>query len=256
MIPPSVQHHIDRYFGTCTVWTAQHAGGTRHLHFRSQIAGQHWVLRLAPAWDPPPGVDPHREARLVRRLQHLPWMVEVVLVDPDLGLMLMRDAGPVLSHCNAVHRAAISAAVCELHSIPGATERIEYLPLFDRYREQFQDRENLRLVDQAEALLAGLPKLGSCLVHQDLHKGNLCWAGQLKILDWEYAGVGNPWIDYASLVRSLDFSIAELRCLPRLAALNPDELRQGLFQAIKFVDLLELIWVNYLKMHNEIGKGC
>ena len=70
-------------------------------------------------------------------------------------------------------------------------------------------------------LVDELPDKAFCLVHHDLHPGNLMWGHvqenvsdrdhcnnqekpgkyQFKVIDWEYAGKGCPWLDIAMVCR-------------------------------------------------------
>ncbi|MBC7984172.1 MAG: phosphotransferase [Candidatus Obscuribacterales bacterium] len=40
---------------------------------------------------------------------------------------------------------------------------------------------------------------GACLCHNDIHHLNVIDDGKLRLIDWEYAGIGDPYFDLASL---------------------------------------------------------
>ncbi|MFK7159965.1 phosphotransferase [Marinospirillum sp. MEB164] len=50
-----------------------------------------------------------------------------------------------------------------------------------------------------------------CLIHQDLHLENLLLVDQRDwvLLDWEYGGLGNPWLDAVAVDRWLGWTPAE-----------------------------------------------
>jgi thiamine kinase-like enzyme len=56
------------------------------------------------------------------------------------------------------------------------------------------------MADEANLLLADLrfTPYRECLCHNDLVAGNILEGSQgLKFIDWEYAGLGDPWFDLA-----------------------------------------------------------
>jgi thiamine kinase len=53
----------------------------------------------------------------------------------------------------------------------------------------------------AEALaMSQTDKRAACVVHQDINHTNLLVADRLYFLDWEYAGIGDPALDLASIM--------------------------------------------------------
>jgi len=79
-----------------------------------------------------------------------------------------------------------------------------------------------------------------CLCHNDVHHLNIIDAGQLRLVDWEYAGVGDPYFDLASVC-----------CYHALS----DDLRRALLRAYwgyyssdSFNRLQRMCWVfNYIR---------
>jgi thiamine kinase-like enzyme len=53
------------------------------------------------------------------------------------------------------------------------------------------------------------------LCHNDVHHLNLIDTGELKLLDWEYAGVGHPYFDLASVAFYAEFNMEERALLLR-----------------------------------------
>ena len=125
----------------------------------------------------------------------------------------------------------------------------DYAHLFEKYRKAFKSDyatsyNNLRLVDEVENKLNSLPTTPSCLTHHDLHPGNICKDdNQFVILDWEYAGIGNPWCDAAALQSKFGILTADMAGLPAFKHLNRAQLEQGITDAIVLVQSLEELWV-------------
>ncbi len=56
--------------------------------------------------------------------------------------------------------------------------------------------------------LAALPRTASALCHGDLHRHNLVVADRLRLLDWEYAHVADPFWDLAGWISNNDWPAA------------------------------------------------
>ena len=53
----------------------------------------------------------------------------------------------------------------------------------------------------AEALVrSGSMRRAGCIVHSDLHHGNVLTADRVYLIDWEYAQVGDPLFDLACII--------------------------------------------------------
>ena len=217
---------------------------TRHSLYVLQQDGTSWVLRIEPDDAISPGVDHHREKAIIERIKHLNCAPVVKVNRPDLGVLLMQHAGCVLGE-HQIDTANVLAAVSQIHSIVDVPP-IDYSKLFEQYRTALVGEGLRQLIDETERMLASLPDIDQCLVHHDLHTGNLCWHHQsLTIIDWEYAGLGIPWLDYAVLARDLNADRASLRSFTRLACLSDADFDQGIATAVGIVDQLEAIWQHY-----------
>jgi thiamine kinase len=62
------------------------------------------------------------------------------------------------------------------------------------------------------------------------------------IIDWEYAGVGNPWLDACMLYSACQVSADKISVLPAFASLSNEAFSQGLDQAVQVGQLLEQLW--------------
>lgn len=119
----------------------------------------------------------------------------------------------------------------------------------------------LQQIANVEDGLAALPKLPACLVHHDLHRGNLALdvlsgAQQLIILDWEYSGLGNAWFDAAAMHRFLKISPELLQALPAFhdfdkhQSLAINEFNEGLATAIQLSEIIDALWYWARKLLN------
>lgn len=108
----------------------------------------------------------------------------------------------------------------------------------------FWDRRELREV--AAALSSGATH---CLCHNDVHHLNLIYADRLWLVDWEYAGIGDPSFDLASICCYHGYGETERRLLLRYylgrdsdAAYARLELACWLFEYIR--DVWQVLRVN------------
>jgi thiamine kinase-like enzyme len=70
------------------------------------------------------------------------------------------------------------------------------------------------LLQQAALLDQAVGPSETVLGHNDLLAGNILWgAGRLWLIDWEYAGLGNPLFDLGGIASNNGFDLAEERVL-------------------------------------------
>lgn len=254
VMPLKARNALDRHFGETLNWQLILSEGTRHPLFQAEFDSRHWIARVEPDTQTAPGVDPWREQRVLRALYANEWAISAELIMPDLGLLLMPFAGRLIARdeLSAAQVDEICCAVQQMHRISDVP-LLDYAALFMRYRDAFS--RSLpgmgQLVDETEALLATLPDIGECLVHHDLHTGNMLWDRHLTLIDWEYAGLGNPWLDYATLERDVGLTLRQLQSFDRLSAFEPQEMEHWLACAIQVIDQLETLWQHFNQLQIE-----
>ena len=105
----------------------------------------------------------------------------------------------------------LGARLEALHALPvpaPVRERFDPVALVSRYAARLSavspaaraplDADVARCRELLDA--AGSASRAAAIVHSDLHAGNLVDDGQLWLLDWEYAQVGDPLCDLAALI--------------------------------------------------------
>ena len=138
---------------------------------------------------------------------------EVLICDPARHLLVTRYMGPAWADADAVHDRnidRIAVVLRRLHALtpPAGLHRVElgavvegYLATLHRHGVQpTADSAVLRsrAFEVAEALQHNS---SACLCHNDVHALNVVDAGKagLRLIDWEYAGLGEPMFDLASI---------------------------------------------------------
>lgn len=94
----------------------------------------------------------------------------------------------------------LASRLRDLHALPPVGNMFEPGLAARRYARQLGTREAQNYADQANLILAELHSAPTreCLCHNDLVAGNILEnSGKLKFIDWEYAGLGDPWFDLA-----------------------------------------------------------
>ncbi|WP_022952604.1 phosphotransferase family protein [Leucothrix mucor] len=233
-----------------------------------------------------PGVNRRRESVLLDELKHFKWAPQIIRNAPEEGWCVMRCYEPLIAKSlTAPQQQQLLAAIAELQSIqpynPDGLLTIDYHQLMlENYQSlavQLNDREALEQIAVFERGLFGLPKLPLCLVHHDLHMGNLALNTNTKstfsesatheqipeisslksdeqviILDWEYGGLGNAWFDAAAMHRFLKVSPEDLIKLPAFSTFNTEAFNHGLNAAIKLSETIDALWY----WAREINQQC
>jgi len=262
---PDWQHSINQTLGKPYQW--QHfAKGSSNTLYRGILTApdsthSNVVLRINGPAALTPGVNRQREDTLLKALAPFNWAPAILYNHLKAGWCAMRYYQPLtqasLSHSQ---QQQLLLAIAQLQTIhpPTAhaiTLKIDYADLWeDVYTpliEQRQDQQAHARLTSIQQQLSRLPTLPQCLVHHDLHHGNLALYHalnqqakdkQLILLDWEYGGIGNAWFDLAALARFFAISPSKIMELPALQWLTPQQKAQGLQQAITLSQHLDQLW--------------
>ncbi|PWQ99193.1 phosphotransferase [Leucothrix pacifica] len=225
------------------------------------------ILRLNAPTHLTPGVDRQREAALLRLIKSQNWAPNIIKNNVNDGwcAMTLYHAMTTEQPLSAPLTSQLIKAVSELQKI--TTKKplskqlttaltVDYNVLWETtYVPQAtarHDQITLDLIDEIKQNLRELPLVPTCLVHHDLHLGNLvlkpcdqhssATQDQLIILDWEYGGLGNPWLDAAALANFFKIPARTIATLPAFHYLDPCTFEQGLVKAFDIRDLINKLW--------------
>lgn len=187
------------------------AGGLSNHAWRLDAEGQAWFVRRGHPHSWRLGVDRHSECAVLRAVAASGLSPELLLCEPGLGLLLTRFVG------GRPWQAADVLVAGNLERAARHIRRLHDLPVPHGVRSLAYER-------QARHLHAGLPapetdaealrslarpvfeRIGqrrprSVLCHHDLHHLNILDDGaRLWLVDWEYAGLGDPLLDVAGFL--------------------------------------------------------
>lgn len=196
--PMNLPQSVCSVLGGWPTHVAALAEETTNWLWRLERGQKAWVWRqFAPA----PGVDRAREAAFMQCGSGCHWMPPVQVWHPQ-GMLMPWLEGQHISRLNPSQRKALVAFCLVLWAQPSqALPQWDYADLVNRYAKLAGSKYD-NLAKGLMQAVAQWPRAQPCWVHHDLHAGNLLWHGaHCWVLDWEFAGLGNPWLDAISLDR-------------------------------------------------------
>lgn len=229
-------------------WLPLASKGTSNWLYQGTDHQQPLILRINARDDLVFGVDRVCEKAVLESIQAFDWAVNVIVNEPEQGWCVMGHHGIGLEGSVLTHamKQQLLAAIEECQTITSPPQ-ISYPDLFERYQKVLNNLSDaapwLEKLSHLVESFQTLPAVEPCLTHHDLHPGNLCWQDeQLRIIDWEYAAVGNPWLDVAMLHSSCGIDTGLLNALPAFKEMEELTFIDGLQQAVQINRLLEQLW--------------
>ncbi|MDQ0394153.1 choline/ethanolamine kinase family protein [Labrys monachus] len=204
------------------------------------------------------GIDRRAEQAATRAAAEAGLGPELVWAEADL-MVLRHVEGRTLAATDLAEAATLRRTVALLRLAGTAMPRLYRGPvldrrplvLLDRYRRMLSERPN-RWRGAVEAcrplltrLAAGLAAIPPGFAHNDIHGGNLIDDGhRLWLVDWEYAGQGQPMADIASLANNALLSEEHAgEALAQWLGHGPDAGEREAFAAMRLAAALrDLLW--------------
>ena len=135
----------------------------------------------------------------------------MIRCEPAQHLLVTRYAGETLTDADAVEPTNIrraAALLSRLHSLPApiGIQQVDLLAVVDGYLQTL-DQHGLpraagspEIRQRAREIAVSLQQDSiACLCHNDVHALNIIDDGALRLIDWEYAGLGERYFDLASI---------------------------------------------------------
>ncbi|MGH8250648.1 MAG: phosphotransferase [Steroidobacteraceae bacterium] len=240
------------------------AGGPANRTLRLTDARHDYVLRLAGAATAVLLADRESELAMLRLASAAGLAPAIVLARPEAGLLVTQHLdGKPLADADLRNRATlrrIGAWIARLHAIPPPPElpQVDFGGRAAAYLGWLQARgSDARIAAVAVALderrkaLAPLARLASC--HHDLHCRNFVDTGAaLSVLDWEYAGPGDPAADLAACIGYHELAERDVDALLAGYGRNDDALRSRL-AALRWI--FDCLWFSWNAVAECAGLG-
>jgi len=216
------------------------AGGLTNRNYRIEADGRSYVLRLAGRDTGLLGIDRACEAACSRIAAELGVGPAVVRFLPESDAMVRRFVDGRVLTAETVRQSAILrrvvAALRRCHEGPRGAGSFSPFAAVANYCALARERRVTlpRSFGRALELLARIEQNLNCadppcLCHNDLLAGNFIDDGKaVRIIDWEYGGMGERFFDLGNLAANNEFEQRHERKLLALyfGEIRPDQLRR------------------------------
>jgi thiamine kinase-like enzyme len=202
---------------------AELGGGITNRNYKITVGDDVFVLRMGGAKTSLLGIDRAVEYAAGRRAFEVGVGPEVVGFVPDEGWLVARFiAGrpiDVASMREPSTLARVAGALRRFHSADAIPGRFDPWAVVDGYRKLALEHgvsvpsefEAAREVASRVRAARGEVDLVPC--HNDLLNANFLDDGDVRIVDWEYAGMGDRFFDLANFSVNHEFSVEDDRSL-------------------------------------------
>ena len=193
-------------------------GGVTNRNYRVRFAGRDCVVRLPGKDTDLLGIDRETERAATVAAAALGIGPDVVAFEPDRGCLVTGfiEGRPVPQGELRTRLDEIAAALKAIHAGPPLPTGFSPFELTARYERTARERGGTipavypELRANADAIEAVMPYV-PVPCHNDLLNANFLDDGQrLRILDWEYAGMGNCYFDLANFSSHHDLDDDEM----------------------------------------------
>jgi len=194
-------------------------GGITNRNFKVTVDGSAYVLRMGGVRTELLGIDRAVEHAASLRAEEIGIGPAVIAFVQSEGWLVTRFIEgrriPPDEMREPRGLGRVAAALRKIHSAPAIPGRFDAHAVIDDYRAKAEsfgamipgEFEAAREVSQRIKSARGPQPLVPC--HNDLLNANFLDDGNVWIVDWEYAGMGDRFFDLANLSVNHDFSVAD-----------------------------------------------
>jgi len=193
-------------------------GGKVNRSFLVRTRRGRFVVRLNEPAEADPGRDRDRELQLHAAAASAGIAPHIIYACPDRSCLITDYVEGRLWTPHYFTRMrdlrSLGMRLRTLHALPAPSDSSSKLARFDasaalrRYADlivRVEPRESARVGDLLARGEAALARSGSaarepCIVHMDLHHGNVLTADRIYFIDWEYSQLGDPLLDLACVI--------------------------------------------------------
>ncbi len=185
-------------------------GGTTNENFRIEVGGDVFVLRIPGADTELLGINRATECAVSQ-------MAGEIGIGPEVFFVIEPEGYLITAFIEGIQRSPeelgtrenidrVAKTIQRVHALPAIPENFSPFRVVEnsaeiahRYKVDFPDNFDwlVQQMNDAENALKKSPFTPK-LCHNDLLNANLLDDGEIRILDWEYAGMGDPFFDLAN----------------------------------------------------------
>jgi thiamine kinase len=201
-------------------------------------------------------IDRDSEAVVLQHVARAGIGPQILRCDPAHGILVTRYLGATWTEQDAHTDESIdriAALLRRLHAldVPGGVRAVDLASTVHGYVRTLEERGthsglvSPALLDCAEDTAAELRKGSTpCLCHNDVHHLNIVGSDPVRLIDWEYAGVGERLFDLASVCVYHRYRKAQRERLLSAYAAAPDAVNwQRLELACWLFDYIRDLWL-------------
>jgi len=229
-------------------------GGITNRNFKVVVDGSAYVLRMGGAKTSLLGIDRTVEHAAGVRAFEVGVGPEVVDFVPEEGWLVCRFIDgrpiPVEEMRSASNLARVASALRAFHDGPAIPGRFDAWGVVDAYRAM-AEAHRVAVPAEFQAMWVVAERIRSTRgpqpqvpCHNDLLNANFLDDGAVRIVDWEYAGMGDRFFDLANFSVNHEFGIADDR-----------RLLDAYFGAAREADLASLRLMRFMSDFREAMWG-
>jgi thiamine kinase-like enzyme len=215
----SIVHDLEPELGAAEAEPTPLEGGITNRNYRMRLGGSEYVLRLHGKDTDQLGISRESEQLANRAAAEL-GLAPTLAATFGGGMVTAYVPCQTLSAAEVAARAEeIAVALRRFHDADVTLPSPFWVPdLIGAYERTLRERggpappELRNAGELAARIAAALPGDERRPCHNDLLPGNViadAQSGRVMIVDWEYAGMGDPWFDLGNLSVNNEFGEAE-----------------------------------------------
>ena len=231
-------------------------GGKVNRSFLVRTRRGRFVVRLNEPAEADPGRDRDRELQLHTAAAGAGIAPHVIYASADRSCLITDylEGRPWTPHYFTRMRdlRSLGMRLRSLHAIPAPSiARFDATAALRRYADlimRAEPQESTRIGDLLARGEAALQRSGSatrvpCIVHMDLHHGNVVTADRIYFIDWEYAQLGDPLLDLACVMAYYPRAVAHGSLLLEASGLTErGATPEMLVELTRVFNLLTYLW--------------
>ncbi|HET7419424.1 MAG TPA: phosphotransferase [Candidatus Dormibacteraeota bacterium] len=217
------QEAVERLWPGRPAQIAELGGGITNRNFKVDVDGESFVLRMGGARTSLLGIDREVEYEAGERAFDVGVGPEVVVFIPEEGWLVCRFIDGRSISIEDMRRpetlSRVAAALRRFHDSDPIPGRFDSFAVVDDYRAKAETHgveipaEFGEARETAARIAAALGERPLAPCHNDLLNANFLDDGQVRIVDWEYAGMGDRFFDLANFSVNHEFSVEDDRRL-------------------------------------------